>query len=162
MWHACTRCCAGLRLRGVTYSEETAKQGPENFLDALSNSRPAVRLYSDCRATPTAWQKRAHSPGGNNAETEGRNQKLRAACCARYGVPSAGTGCHDTLSEHGPDRAVSDGPNGRDRTGSQCCTQFDLRWRRSHAAGTGGIRDRGEGHEWFSLHRGEVLGAERG
>jgi hypothetical protein len=34
-----------------TYSEETAKQRPENFLDALSNSGPAARLYSEGRAT---------------------------------------------------------------------------------------------------------------
>jgi len=33
-----------------TYAEETAKQRPENFLDALSNSGPAVRLYSEGRA----------------------------------------------------------------------------------------------------------------
>jgi hypothetical protein len=31
--------------------EETVKQGLENFLDALSNSGPAIRLYSDGRAT---------------------------------------------------------------------------------------------------------------
>src|SRR5208337_3207776 len=30
-----------------TYSEETAKQRPENFLGVLSNSGPAVRLYSE-------------------------------------------------------------------------------------------------------------------
>jgi hypothetical protein len=45
----------------------------------------------------------------NNAEKEGwhnRNQKLCTASCARYGVPSDGTGCHDTLSEYGPDRPI--------------------------------------------------------
>ena len=30
---------------------ETAKHRPENFLDTLSNSGPAVRLYSEGRAT---------------------------------------------------------------------------------------------------------------
>jgi len=40
----------------MTYSEETAKQRPENFLDALSNSGPAVRLYSEGRGI--LW----HSP----------------------------------------------------------------------------------------------------
>src|SRR6516165_9895491 len=30
-----------------TYSEETAQQRPENFLDALSNPGQAVRLYSE-------------------------------------------------------------------------------------------------------------------
>src|SRR5262249_30938648 len=72
----------------------------------------------------------AHSQEANNAEKEGwrnRNQKLRTAgfaryCRARYGVPSHGTGCHDTLSEHGPDRAVSHGPNCRDRAGVQRST----------------------------------------
>jgi hypothetical protein len=33
-----------------TYSEETANQRSENFLGALSNSGPAVRLYSEGRA----------------------------------------------------------------------------------------------------------------
>ena len=37
-----------------TYSEETAKQGPENVLDALSTSGPAVRPYSEGRATQKA------------------------------------------------------------------------------------------------------------
>jgi hypothetical protein len=36
-----------------TYSEETVKQGPENFLEALSNSSPAVRRYSEGGNRPT-------------------------------------------------------------------------------------------------------------
>jgi hypothetical protein len=43
--------CGGL---GGGDSKETAKQGPENFLHALSTSGPAVRPYSEGRATLTA------------------------------------------------------------------------------------------------------------
>jgi hypothetical protein len=39
-----------------------------------------------------------------------RNQKLRADCFARYGLPGEVTGCRVSLSEHGPNRAVSYGP----------------------------------------------------
>src|SRR5437879_4134873 len=49
--------------------------------------------------------------GGNNEEEvrwRNRNRMLRTAGCARYGVPSDATGCQDSLSEDGPDRAVSD------------------------------------------------------
>ena len=31
-----------------------------------------------------------------------RNQKLRAACCARYSLPGEGTGCRDDVHEDGP------------------------------------------------------------
>src|SRR6516165_4946344 len=77
------------------------------------------------RTTGTSRQARRPLQEAVNAEKAGwrnRNQKLRAACCARYGVPSDGTGCHDTLSEHGPNRAVSHGPKCRDRDGAQRST----------------------------------------
>src|SRR5215470_15179674 len=145
-----------------TYWEETARHGRKiSWKLCRIPVRPFVYIVTAGQPRRLG-RKRPILQGENNAETEGwrnRNQKLRTACCARCGVPSDGTGCHDTLSEHGTNRAVSDGPNCRDRASSQCCTQFDLRWRRSHGAGTGGIPDRGEGHEWFSLHRGAVLGA---
>src|SRR5271166_1791627 len=55
------------------------------------------------------------SGGNNDAEKEGwrnRNEELRTACCARYGVPGDGSGRHDTLSEDGFDRTVPHGGPG--------------------------------------------------
>src|SRR6516165_959287 len=74
------------------------------------------------RTTGTSRQARRPLQETVNAEKAGwrnRNQKLRAACCARYGVPRDGPGCREALSEDAATFAVFNGPECGNRAGAK-------------------------------------------
>src|SRR5258708_11910079 len=108
------------------------------------------------------WADLARSQEENDAEEEGwrnRNQKLRTACCARSDVPSDATGCRDALSEDGPDRAISHGPNCRDRAGAQRSTGVYFTRCRDPGSWTSWFRDSGKRQKRFRVYRGTFKGA---
>src|SRR5258708_10572569 len=101
------------------------------------------------------WADLARSQEENDAEEEGwrnRNQVLRTACWARYGVSSDATGCRDALSEDGPDRAISHGPNCRDRAGAQRSTGIHFTRCRGPGSRTSWLRNRGPRQERLGVH----------
>src|SRR6516162_336944 len=80
------------------------------FAILLARKQPVAKDRSLIeRTTGTSRQARRPLQETVNAEKAGwrnRNQKLRAACCARYGVPTDGTGCREALSEDAATFAV--------------------------------------------------------
>ena len=111
--------------------------------------RPAADLGEMMKASEQRRrqrQKKAHSQEENNAEKEcshNRHKKLRTACCARSGAPSGGTGCLDSLSEHGPDRTISNGSRRRNHLSPQRRPRRHLPRRLSDRPDAPRLRNRG-------------------
>jgi hypothetical protein len=107
------------------------------------------------------WSDLAHSQEENDPEEEGwrnRNQELRTACCARYGAPSDGTGCHDTLSEHGPNRPIPhDGSGCGNSPGAKRSTGVHFTRCRGPASWTSLFRTGGQRQKRFRVYRGTFV-----
>src|SRR5208337_5610121 len=135
-------------------------------LERTHEGKRAATATERCPLKDGLAKKYPFSKGRNDAKKEGwrnRNQRLRAARCARcrawHGASGEVTGCHDALSEHGPDRAVSHGPNCRDRAGTKCST--GVHFTRCHGSRPwpAWLRNRGGRQEWLGVQGGTWMGS---
>src|SRR6516162_3245745 len=131
------------------------------FVILLARKQPVAKDRSLIeRTTGTSRQARRPLQETVNAEKTGwrnRNQKLCAACCARYGVPSDGTGCREALSEDAAALAVFNGPECGNRAGAKRCSGGHFKGCVCFGADAKRLGNSGQRYERFCVHGGAVM-----